>query len=218
MAGTTGDAMTAYWPVRLRHGDVLLRPLRRRDRKAWDEIRTYNRDWLMPWEATNPPGAPLGPPTFGALVRLLDTQARQGHALPWALCLATGEQGPGQLAGQVTVSGIARGSAMFAQIGYWVDRRYAGRGLVPTGVALAVDHCFGELGLHRIEIAVRPENGNSLRVVDKLGFRYEGRRPRYLHINGDWRDHEVFAVHAEEVPEGMVARWDGVRQGRHLAG
>jgi ribosomal-protein-alanine N-acetyltransferase len=74
-------------------------------------------------------------------------------------------------------------------------------------VALATDHCFRALGLHRMEICIRPENGPSLRVVEKLGFRYEGLRRRYIHINGLWRDHFCFALVAEEVPEGVLHRW-----------
>ena len=84
--------------------------------------------------------------------------------------------------------------------------RHAGQGITPRAVALVGDYCFATLRLHRLEIAIRPENAPSLRVVDKLGFRYEGRRPGYLHIDGQWRDHEVFALHAEECPEGLVRR------------
>ena len=50
------------------------------------------------------------------------------------------------------------------------------------------------------------------RVVAKLGFRPEGLRPRYLHIDGDWRDHLVFALNAEEVPEGLLRRWENLRR------
>jgi ribosomal-protein-alanine N-acetyltransferase len=60
--------------------------------------------------------------------------------------------------------------------------------------------------MHRIEINIRPENAPSLRVVEKLGFRNEGLRPRLLHIDGDWRDHQCFALNAEEVPGGLLAR------------
>ena len=73
-------------------------------------------------------------------------------------------------------------------------------------MALVVDHCFGRLGLHRIEVNIRPENAASLRVVEKLGFRDEGLRPRYLHIDGAWRDHLSFALTTEEVPDGLLAR------------
>ena len=71
------------------------------------------------------------------------------------------------------------------------------------------------MGLHRIEINIRPENAASLRVVEKLGFRFEGMRLRYLHIDGDWRDHSTYALCADEVPGGVLARW---RQQRVSAG
>ena len=113
----------------------------------------------------------------------------------------------GQLVGQLTVANIAWGSACTATIGYWVDRAVAGRGVMPTAVALATDHCFRVVRLHRIEINIRPENTASLRVVEKLGFRDEGVRVRLLHINGAWCDHRSFALTAEEVPEGLLTRW-----------
>ncbi len=62
------------------------------------------------------------------------------------------------------------------------------------------------MGLHRIEICVRPENTNSLRVVEKLGLQQVGFAPRFLHIDGAWRDHRVFAVTVEEAPEGITGR------------
>ena len=105
------------------------------------------------------------------------------------------------------MSGIVGGSAGWGQVGYWIDQRLAGRSIIPIAVALAVDFSFGTLGLHRIEITVRPENERSLRVVEKLGFRPEGLRPRYLHIDGQWRDHLVFALNAEEVPGGLLQRF-----------
>ena len=113
----------------------------------------------------------------------------------------------GELIGQLNVSGIVMGSLSSAQLGYWVSERAAGRGVTPTAVALATDYCFRRLNLHRMEICIRPENAASLRVVEKLGFRYEGLRRRYIHINGDWRDHFSFALTSEDVPEGVLARW-----------
>ena len=61
-------------------------------------------------------------------------------------------------------------------MGYWIGQSHAGRGIVPTAVAMATDYCLGTLGLHRMEINIRPENAASLRVVEKLGFRDEGLR------------------------------------------
>jgi len=183
------------WPVTLRHGAVVLSPLRHRDRVAWERVRRENMNWLRPWEATLPPGAQLGPATYAGLVRSVTRQAREGRMLPWLVFYDEGTEGSRpQLAG------------------HWVDQRLAGRGIIPTAVALAVDYCFQVMSLHRIEIAIRPENTKSLRVVAKLGFRPEGLRPRYLHIDGDWRDHLVFALNAEEVPEGLLRRWENLRQ------
>ena len=204
---------THRWPVTLRHEAVLLAPMRLRDQAAWEGVRRANKSWLRPWEATLPPGSAAGPDTYRSLVRSLHRQARGGRMLPW---LVFDDPAPGRdrarLAGQLTVSGIVGGSASWGQIGYWIDQRFAGRGIIPTAVALAVDYCFSVMRLHRIEIAIRPENAASLRVVAKLGFRPEGLRPRYLHIDGDWRDHLVFALNAEEVAEGMLRRWDNLRR------
>jgi [ribosomal protein S5]-alanine N-acetyltransferase len=189
------------WPAVLIEGDVRLRPLRRRDQDAWLSLRARNADWLEPWDATSPVPV-LGPrPTFAAFVRTLAAQARSGVTLPFAVDL------DGELVGQLTVASITYGSLRSATIGYWVSEHVAGHGIIPTAVALATDHCFGVLDLHRIEINIRPENRPSLRVVEKLGFRDEGMRERYLHIQGQWCDHRAFALTAEEVPGGLVARW-----------
>jgi ribosomal-protein-alanine N-acetyltransferase len=139
------------------------------------------------------------------MVRGFAREARAGRMLPFAVTL------DGELVGQLTVSGIAWGSLRSAHAGYWVDRRVAGRGVIPTALALAVDHCFFSVGLHRIEINIRPENAPSLRVAHKLGFRPEGLRPRYLHIDGAWRDHASFALTVEDVPGGLLARWRTVK-------
>jgi ribosomal-protein-alanine N-acetyltransferase len=71
---------------------------------------------------------------------------------------------------------------------------------------LVCDYLLNIVGLHRIEINIRPENDASIRVVQKLGFRYEGLKQRYIHINGAWRDHYVFALTHEEVPKGVLNR------------
>lgn len=141
------------------------------------------------------------------MVRRLHREARAGQILPFAVTHS------GDFCGQLTVGGITWGSLCSAHVGYWLDEALAGRGVMPTAVALAVDHCFGVLGLHRIEINVRPENAASLRVARKLGFREEGLRRQYLHIAGAWRDHISFALVRDEVPEGLLRRWTAQQQG-----
>jgi len=192
--------MSDGWPAVLTEGSVGLRPLRQRDSREWRSVRARNADWLRPWEATSPEPELDAPPTYAAMVRRLRTEARDGRTMPFVVTFG------GDLVGQLTVGGISWGSLRSAHVGYWVDRRVAGRGIMPTAVAMATDHCFAT-GLHRIEVNIRPENVASRRVVEKLGFRPEGLRPRYLHIDGDWRDHLSFALTADEVPGGLVARW-----------
>ena len=192
--------MTRGWPATLSDGPVGLRPINRKDRADWLEVRSRNAAWLAPWEAT-PPRDTAPPMSFTTMVRSLRQQARKGTLLPFVVTYE------GVLVGQLTVGGITWGSLCSAHVGYWVDQRVAGRGVMPTAVALAADHCFNALGLHRIEVNIRPENAASLRVVEKLGFREEGTRSAFLHIAGDWRDHRAFALTAEEVPEGLLARW-----------
>ncbi len=200
------------WPVTLESGDIVLRPIRYRDRKEWTQLRARNSDWLAPWEASNPaPGGGL--PDYRQMVRSLKAQAAQASALPFVITAWTpGHKSP-VIVGQLTVSSIVWGSAMMASLGYWVDRDRAGQGIAPTAVAMATDYCFNTMGLHRMEINIRPENGPSLRVVEKLGFRDEGYRPRFLHINGKWADHRTFALTAEEVPGGLLAKWNRERHG-----
>lgn len=192
--------MVAGWPAVLSEGPVGLRPLRRRDAAEWRRLRAVNAAWLRPWEATSPVPAEV-PVGYSGMLSFFRSEARHGRMLPFALTY------DGRLAGQVTVSGVVLGSLRSASLGYWIDSALAGRGVVPTAVALAVDHCLGPVGLHRVEINIRPENTASLRVVEKLGFRYEGRRHRMIHIDGDWRDHLSFALTKEEVPGGLLARW-----------
>ena len=199
-----------HWPVTLESGDLVLRPIRYRDRKEWTEVRSRNREWLARWEASNPvPGGGL--PDYRQMVRSLKAQTAQGTALPFLITARTPGFREPVIVGQLTVSSIVWGSAMMATLGYWVDKDRAGQGIAPTAVALATDYCFQTLGLHRMEINIRPENGPSLRVVEKLGFRDEGYRPRFLHINGQWADHRTFALTSEEVPEGLLARWQQSR-------
>lgn len=195
------------WPATLRTtlpggGELTVRALSRGDRRAWHEARRRSAAWLHPWDATVPPGGDVRPTTFGALVRRMHRAARMGTTYPFAIDV------DGHFAGQITVNNIVRGSAQFASVGYWIDRTYAGRGAVPRAVALVIDHCFRTAGLHRIEICIRPENSNSLRVVEKLGIREIGYAPRFLHIDGAWRDHRIYAITVEECPEGLLARLD----------
>ena len=170
-----------------------------RDVKRLEALILGNRSWLRPWEATSP----TGPTSFDikSMVRGLLKQLERSEGMPFVI------EVDGEIVGQLNVSNILYGSVSSATLGYWIAPEAAGRGVTPTAVALVTDYFFNSVGLHRIEIDIRPENEASLRVVEKLGFRYEGLKERFIHINGSWRDHFVFALTAEEVPEGVLNRW-----------
>ncbi len=190
---------------RLEDDGVVIRGIRMRDARALERELVDNRSWLQRWEATLPGRVPTGRFDTRSSIRSLLDAERDGSGIPFAI------EVDGELVGQLNVSGITQGALSSATLGYWVAQRVAGRGVTPTAVALATDHCLFGLGLHRMEICVRPENLASLRVVEKLGFRFEGLRVRYIHIDGDWRDHLCFALVREELAEPVLARWRGGR-------
>lgn len=187
------------FPLTLEHGDVRLRLLRKSDEKVWSQVRERNADWLHEWEATTPIGGGARAP-FATYVRNQRRDAKDSRGLPMVI------EHAGRFVGQVTLGNVVWGSFRSGYIGYWIDRAVAGRGIMPTAVALLTDYALLEAHLHRIEVNIRPENAASIRVVEKLGFRSEGLRPRYLHIAGQWRDHLSFAMLAEELPAaGLTA-------------
>ena len=178
------------------NGDVKLRVAKMRDSKQLEKLILGNRPWLRPWEATNPE-APNSFDVMGqlrGLLRQLDDQS----GMPFVI------EVQGRVQGQLNVANVMYGSVSSAVLGYWVSPEVAGKGVMPISVALVTDYLMDQVGLHRVEINVRPENTASLRVIQKLVFRYEGLKQRYIHINGDWRDHYVFAITKEELPAGLL--------------
>jgi ribosomal-protein-alanine N-acetyltransferase len=193
------------WPARLgalrvSAGVVELRPVWLRDGAAWSAIRLRDERHLASWEPAPPGGWVRGhaPGEWPGRWWLLRSAARRGAVLPFAVTV------DGVLAGQVMVGNVVREPLLSGYVGYWCDQRLTGRGVMTAAVALVVDHCFGPVGLHRVEATVRPENLASIRVLTKLGFRQEGLFRRYLDVGGEWRDHLCFAMTAEEPPTGGV--------------
>lgn len=177
---------------------VSLRLVKRRDAKRLQELLTLQRDWLEPWEATTPGIKSL--PNAKWLISGLLAAYRDETALPLVILF------DGEIVGQLNLSNILHGSVSSGTIGYWVSQDVAGRGIMTSAVAQAIDYAFWNLGLHRIEIDIRPENLPSLRVVEKLGLRHEGTKRNFIHIDGAWRDHHVFAITKEEVSGRMTKR------------
>jgi [ribosomal protein S5]-alanine N-acetyltransferase len=158
-------------------------------------VRLRNEQWLAPWEATSSlrwadrNAISAWPPLLAALRKA----ARAGTMLPFVVTYGS------RFVGQMNVSNVVHGALRGCSVGYWIDSAVAGRGITPTALALVVDHCFTGVGLHRVQVDIRPENAASLRVVEKLGLRREGYFERFLDIDGAWRDHITFAITVEEL-------------------
>jgi [ribosomal protein S5]-alanine N-acetyltransferase len=183
-------------------GVVEVRKPRLRDAAAWSRVRRRDRLHLQSWEPSVPGSwhdnnAALAWPGQWSTLRGL---ARRGLTLPFVITV------DGELAGQVTVGNVVRGSLCSAWIGYWVGTHATAGGVATAAVAMVVDHSFAAAGLHRLEATVRPENHASVRVLEKLGFREEGLFRRYLDVAGSWRDHLCYALTTEDVPSGLVHR------------
>jgi ribosomal-protein-alanine N-acetyltransferase len=209
----TVPPMHPGWPAVLAHGPVELHPLRRRDAAEWSRLRMANEDWLRPWEpsSTVPWHLRHSPAAYRTMRRAVARRARLGTSVPFAVRV------DGRLAGQVTVDNIVRGALRSGSLGYWLDRSVAGRGMASLAVALVCDHAFGAVGLHRLQADIRPENGPSRRLVERLGFAREGLLRRYLDIDGAWRDHLAYGLVADDLPEGVLSRWRA-RAGERSAG
>lgn len=187
-------------PPPLVAGRVSLRIVRARDAEPLRRLLQDNRGWLQRWEATHPSGRSIVPGSVSMrpTIRALRRQLSAGSGIPFVVLY------DGAVVGQLSVAELSGGALQSSQIGYWISEHAAGRGIAPLAVALAIDYLFGVLSLHRVEICIRPENAASIRVVEKLGLRYEGRRDAYIHIDGAWRDHECFVAMRDGT--GMVAR------------
>ena len=105
---------------------------------------------------------------------------------------------PRELVGVVNLDEIVHGCFLSAYLGYYAFVPHAGVGLMKEGLAQVITHAFDVMKLHRLEANIQPGNRPSKALVKKLGFRREGLSPRYLKINGRWRDHERWAILSED--------------------
>lgn len=164
---------------------VTIRRLVLRDRAEVTALSERSHELHGPWV----PRRGTTEAAFRSYVARFDRVANEG----FVVCL----RDSGAIVGGVNINTIVRGALQSGALGYAGYAPSAGRGYVAEGVALAARYAFDDLSLHRLEANVQPDNERSLRLVRRLGFRYEGFSPSFLHINGAWRDHERWALTAE---------------------
>lgn len=164
---------------------VLLRPPERSDRDEFLDLMQASRAFHSPWAT-----APTDPDRFAAYV----ADARRIDFEAMLVC----RQDDGAIIGFFNLSQIVRYGLQSAYLGYAVGKPFAGQGYMHEGIELVLRHAFMNVRLHRIEANIQPGNQASLALARGAGFRREGYSPRYLKIGGRWRDHERWAILAEE--------------------
>lgn len=169
-------------------GAVHLRHPRWADFDAWVELRRSNQDFLSPWEPSWDENH-LTRPSYRARLSRFKKMVVAGEGYPFHVFRATDNI----LIGACNITHVQRSVAQSAQLGYWVGEQYARQGFARAAVRAAVQFCFDELGLRRIEAAVRPENTPSTNLLDAVGFTREGIAREYLKIDGEWHDHAIYA-------------------------
>lgn len=140
-----------------------------------------SRSLHAPWVS-----APSDPTSYRAYVYRLGKRDQVGFAVR--------RRDDETLVGIINVNNLVFGSFWSGYLGYYAFAAGAGQGLMTEGLGLVAAHAFGELGLHRLEANIQPGNHRSIALVERLGFRLEGLSPRYLFIDGAWRDHERWAL------------------------
>jgi ribosomal-protein-alanine N-acetyltransferase len=168
--------------------DIELRLPEQRDAEAWLDLVVRNRDHFRPYEPRRPPSYF----TIGGQREQIAAAKRQAH-LGERFEFGIFEIGSRALVGRISLGGVARGALQQAYLGYGIDIEHGGRGYATQAVHDAVRYAFDELDLHRVQAAVVPENIASARVLQKCGFREEGLARRYLFLDGQWKDHRMFA-------------------------
>ena len=180
--------------MRLQDGATAIRPFQSSDLAALLELRRRNLDFMAPYEPTRSPSF-FSRAGQARELDLDDAAWRVGAGFAFAVLDATDDD---RLIGRVALGNVVRGPWQNATLGYWVDEAVNSRGHCTRAVALIVRFAFEHAGLHRVQPAIMPRNDRSKRVVEKVGFRLEGRAERYLEIAGVWEDHELFAMTVEE--------------------
>lgn len=158
------------------------------DFRAWATLRSESRAFLEPWEPAWASDE-LDHASWRQRLTRYRADFAQGAAVPFFIF----ERTQGDLLGGITLGSIRRGVAQCGHLGYWIGERHAGKGYMQEAVETVTRYAFDDLGLHRVEAACIPNNRRSARVLEKAGFRSEGTLRSYLKINGQWRDHRLYA-------------------------
>ncbi|AZA11031.1 GNAT family N-acetyltransferase [Corynebacterium gerontici] len=189
---------------------VRLRPLLFEDSREWSRLRLRDQIHLEPVEPTLPGTWESAHDDAGwkRYFYSLQEAAREGNAIPFAIIA------DGSFVGQITIDEIRGMPWCDATLGYWVDRDYWGRGIASAACALAIDHAFERVGLHRLTATFMPDNPASGKVLARNGFQEEGLLRGNMHINGRFEDHFFMGLNRDDFTRTAVQRLLG-KQSHH---
>lgn len=174
-------------PIR---GDGLyLRASEMRDYMEWAELREKSRSFLTPWEPLWPIDD-LTRASFRYRVRRHAEEMARDEAYSFFIFREEDDA----LMGGLSFGHVRRGVSQAATLGYWMGEPYAGKGHMTRAARAACAYGFEKRGFHRIEAACLPTNEPSKRLLERVGFKQEGYARSYLNINGQWRDHLLYAL------------------------
>lgn len=174
-------------PIR---GDGLyLRASEMRDYMEWAELREKSRSFLTPWEPLWPIDD-LTRASFRYRVRRHAEEMARDEAYSFFIFREEDDA----LMGGLSFGHVRRGVSQAATLGYWMGESYAGKGHMTRAARAACAYAFEKRGFHRIEAACLPTNEPSKRLLERVGFKQEGYARSYLNINGQWRDHLLYAL------------------------
>jgi ribosomal-protein-alanine N-acetyltransferase len=179
--------------VRLNGVKVYLRPPAERDWRAYVDVRSASRKFLEPWEPAWPPDA-LGREAFTRRLNRYAADWRDDVGHSFFIFRKTDDA----LVGGISLSNVRRGVAQCGTLGYWIGEAHARNGYMTEALRLILDFCFGQLALHRIEAACLPHNEASQQLLLRAGFTKDGYARQYLKIRGEWHDHLLFSLLAED--------------------
>jgi len=171
-----------------RGGALFLRHPRWADYEDWASLRENSREHLSPWEPSWNPDHLLRR-NYKHRLSVLKKQVNNQESFFFHVFRMPSEH----LIGAVNVTRIQRSVAQSAQLGYWLGEGFSGRGHGRAAVGRVCEFCFRDLGLHRLEAAVQPDNAPSIALLGALDFKPEGTARGYLKIDGEWRDHVIYA-------------------------
>lgn len=99
-----------------------------------------------------------------------------------------------EIIGVININEIVLGGFQSGYLGYYAFEAFQGKGFMKKGLVLVLKEAFQNIKLHRLEANVQPQNKASIFLVKSCRFKKEGISPKYLKVNGRWRDHERWAI------------------------